>query len=157
MNLEQRISEKVESLLPSPLHFVVEVSLSASRTMPKLQVLLDGDEGIGIDDCVKVSRALGVWIEEEELINSAYNLEVSSPGIERPLDSVRLYKKNEGRKLKIVDAEGKTRKGKLLHANETGIEWEEEIKQQGKKKVELLISQLPYEQIKKCNVMVSFD
>ena len=156
-NSEEHIANKVRELLDNPSHFLVEVSLSSSRSLPKLQVLLDGDEGIGIDDCARVSRALGAWIEEEEIIKTAYNLEVSSPGIDRPLDSVRLYSKNVGRKIKVLDQEGKTRKGLLTGVKDDGIEWEEQIKLAGKKKIENLAGFLPFLEIKKCNVMVSFD
>lgn len=156
-NTEEHIANKVKELLEDPSHFLVEVNLSSSRSLPKLQVLLDGDEGIGIDDCARISRALGAWIEEEDIISTAYNLEVSSPGIDRPLDAVRLYKKNIGRKIKVLDIEGKTRKGLLTGVKEDGIEWEEQIKQAGKKKVEHTAGYLPFQEIKKCNVMVSFD
>jgi ribosome maturation factor RimP len=50
----------------------------------KLIILLDGDNGIGIDECAQVSRHVGFHLEEENVIETAYNLEVSSPGIDTP-------------------------------------------------------------------------
>jgi ribosome maturation factor RimP len=53
----------------------------------KLVVLVDGDKGIGIDDCVRaISRHVGFHLEEENVIETAYNLEVSSPGVDAPLN-----------------------------------------------------------------------
>ena len=156
MELEQKIADKVNELLEDESHFLVEVSLSSNRIGTKLLVSLDGDEGISIETCAKVSRALGRWIEEEDLIQTAYQLEVSSPGLDKPLQSLRQYKKNIGRMVKLTDPENITRKGLLLDASEEGIQIEEEVKQEGKKKTVLQQVFVPFVEIKKCTVLVSF-
>lgn len=157
MKLEDKIAQKVEELLQNPTLFLVGVAFSSAKAGGKLSVLIDGDEGLGIDDCVRISRALGHWIEEHNLIDSAYHLEVSSPGIDRALESLRQYRKNIGRKVKIAHSSGKTRKGQLLEANEEGILIEESVKEAGQKKAVLMQNFVPFAEIKKCNVLVSFD
>ncbi len=156
MELEQKIAEKVNELLEDESHFLVDVSLSSHRIGTKLLILLDGDEGISIQSCAKVSRGLGRWIEEEELIESSYQLEVSSPGIDRSLQSQRQYTKNIGRMVKFTDPTDITRKGLLKDVTEDGIRIEEEVKQEGKKKTVKQEVFIPFVEIKKCTVLVSF-
>jgi len=156
MELEQKIAEKVNELLEDESHFLVDVSLSSHRIGTKLLILLDGDEGISIQSCAKVSRGLGRWIEEEELIESSYQLEVSSPGIDRSLRSQRQYNKNIGRMVKFTDPTDITRKGLLKDVTEDGIRIEEEVKQEGKKKTVKQEVFIPFVEIKKCTVLVSF-
>lgn len=50
-----------------------------------LRLFIDKEEGLTIDDCAAVSREISAYLEVEDLINHAYHLEVSSPGLERPL------------------------------------------------------------------------
>lgn len=156
MELEQKIAEKVNELLEDESHFLVEVNLSNNRIGTKLLVLLDGDEGISIESCARVSRGLGRWIEEEELIKSSYQLEVSSPGIERPLQGLRQYRKNIGRTLKLISPDDITRKGLLMEVAEDGVRIEEEVKPEGKKKTVKQEVFVPFVEIKKCTVLVSF-
>jgi len=99
----------------------------------KLMILVDGDNGIGIDDCVAISRHVGFHLEEENVIETAYTLEVSSPGLDTPLTSIRQYVKNMGRSLAIKMADGTKREGKLSGITEDAIIIEEKIKEKGKK------------------------
>jgi ribosome maturation factor RimP len=64
---------------------------------------------------VAVSRHVGFHLEEENVIETAYNLEVSSPGIDFPLSSPRQYAKNVGRTLGIKMADGVKRKAFYRH------------------------------------------
>src|ERR1700684_1279741 len=99
MNIEKRVTELVEEKIAEiqrPDLFLVDVKMHANG---KLIILLDGDKGIGIADCAAVSRYVGFRLEEESAIEDAYNLEVSSPGLDMPLTLVRQYIKNIGRNL----------------------------------------------------------
>src|SRR5436190_13576294 len=99
MDLKGKIEELVLSNLENKDLFIVDTLLSGSAGMRKITVLLDGNNGVTIEDCARLSRKLGVIIEETELIDSAYLLEVSSPGVEQPLTLKRQYVKNVGRRL----------------------------------------------------------
>ncbi|MBK0381518.1 ribosome assembly cofactor RimP [Pedobacter sp. SD-b] len=134
MNLEERIRELIaEKLADRPDLFVVEVKIVNNKNVT---ILLDGDEGIGIHDCALVSRYVGFHLEEENLIDNAYTLEVGSPGLDTPLTMDRQFKKNVGRLLEIKLKEGKQTEGKLLSADDNGITIMETIKQKGKKNKE---------------------
>jgi ribosome maturation factor RimP len=153
VNIEKKVRELVEEKISDkPNLFLVDVKMHSNG---KLMILVDGDMGIGIDDCVAISRHVGFHLEEENVIATAYNLEVSSPGIDAPLTSLRQYVKNIGRNLAIKMADGTKREGKLNGITEDAIIIEEKIKEKGKK-AELVESVIPINQITETKVLISF-
>lgn len=153
MDIEQKVRELAEQRIADrPDLFVVDVKMHSNG---KLIVLLDGDKGVGISDCVAVSRHVGFHLEEENVIEHAYNLEVSSPGLDAPLKLRRQYEKNIDRTVEVKQAEGKKREGKLLAVAEDGITIEEKIKEKGKK-AELVESFIPFSEITETKVLISF-
>jgi ribosome maturation factor RimP len=153
MNIEKRTAELVEEKIADmPNLFLVDVKMHSNG---KLIVLVDGDNGIGIADCVAISRHVGFHLEEENVIDTPYNLEVSSPGIDTPLTLQRQYAKNIGRTLSIKMDDGAKREGKLLSAGESEIAIEETIKEKGKKAV-TVESTIPTDKITETKVLISF-
>jgi ribosome maturation factor RimP len=153
MNIEKRVKELVEEkIADKPNLFLVDIKMHSNG---KLMILVDGDNGIGIDDCVAISRHVGFHLEEENVIETAYNLEVSSPGIDTPLISARQYAKNIGRTLAIKMADGTKREGKLTGITEDAILVEEKIKEKGKK-AETVESVIPIDKITETKVLISF-
>ncbi len=155
MNIENKVKELVEDKIAEierPDLFLVDVKMHANG---KLIILVDGDNGIGIADCAAISRYVGFKLEEESVIEEAYNLEVSSPGLETPLTSVRQYTKNIGRDLAIKMVDGAKREGKLTALAEDAIVIEEQIKQKGKK-AEVIESVIPIDKITETKVLISF-
>ncbi|MDB5087993.1 MAG: ribosome assembly cofactor RimP [Mucilaginibacter sp.] len=153
MNIEKRVKELVEEkIADKPNLFLVDIKMHSNG---KLMILVDGDNGIGIDDCVAISRHVGFHLEEENVIETAYNLEVSSPGIDTPLTSARQYAKNVGRSLAIKMADGAKREGKLTGITEDAIIVEEIIKEKGKK-AETVESVIPIDKITETKVLISF-
>lgn len=142
-----------ELLLKSDSHFVVDVVVSLRSNPKKLLVILDGDQGITIDDCAEVSRLLSGRLDETNLIDGAFMLEVSTPGLDQPLKTKRQYLKNVGRKVK-VKTKSKTVEGKLSAVQENNIEVLEQTGS-GKKKEERAIEIL-FDEIEKTFVLVSF-
>src|SRR3954465_10984162 len=154
MNIEKKVARLVEEKIAEinrPDLFIVDVKMHGN----KLNVLVDGDNGIGIAECAQISRYVGFKLEEENAIETAYNLEVSSPGVDFPLSSQRQYNKNIGRELAIKMTDGAKREGKLKAVNTTELTIEEKIKQKGKK-AELIESTIPIEQITETKVLISF-
>ena len=84
--------------------FPVEIKISPSND---IKVFLDADDGITIEKCTSVNKALYKYIEESELFPGGnFSLEVSSPGVDEPLKLYRQYKKNIGRKVEVVLNDG---------------------------------------------------
>jgi ribosome maturation factor RimP len=153
MNIEKRVRELIEEkIADKPNLFIVDVKMHSNG---KLTILVDGDNGIGIDDCVAISRHVGFHLEEENVIGTAYNLEVSSPGIDTPLTSLRQYLKNIGRNLAIKMSDGTKREGKLTGITEDAAVIEEKIKEKGKK-AEIVESIIPINKIAETKVLISF-
>lgn len=153
MELSDEIRKLAETHLKDESHFVVEVITNLRQQPKKLLVILDGDKGISIDDCAELSRELSSALDEGNLISDAFVLEVSTPGLDQPLKSKRQYVKNIGRKVKVKMKE-KTVEGKLAAVQESKIE----VLQQsgsGRKKEEKVV-EIPFEEIDKTFVLVSF-
>lgn len=160
MDLKEKIEEIVSSILSQESLadelFIVDIQVAGVKSLPKITVLLDGDKGIDIDVCALVSRKLGYQIEELNLIDSAYTLEVSSPGLDQPLKLKRQYIKNIGRKVKVLLKNGETKSGRLDAVQEDSILVVEEVK--GKKKdTSSPNTEIALKDIEKTNVLVSFN
>ena len=155
MELREQLLEIAEQHLKDDSFFIVDVIVKGSGGgKMKVLILLDGDEGVNIDDCADLSRAMGMYIETEEVIEQAYILEVSSPGLDHPLKLNRQFAKNIGRRLKLQMIDGSQHTGKLVAVQAEGFEFEKEVKEK-KKTVHQLVS-IGFEEIEKANVLVSF-
>ncbi|HIP40188.1 MAG TPA: ribosome maturation factor RimP [Desulfocapsa sulfexigens] len=97
----EKIQEFVESLLPSMDLELVEIQYRQENNGWVLRLFLDGPDGIGIDQCAKVSREVSFFLDVEDLIPHAFNLEVSSPGLERPLRNPADFKRFKGKKARV--------------------------------------------------------
>ena len=119
------LRECVEELLSPPLDEkgveLVELVLTGSDTRKLLRLFIDRPEGITIDECASLSRELADVLDTYNPIQGSYVLEVSSPGLDRPLKSPRDYERAQGRLVKlIVDGRGEVT-GKLLSFEEPEI------------------------------------
>ncbi len=114
---------KVQTLLNDALEedsnlFLIDFSITTDH---KIKVVLDGDLGVTVQDCMKISRAIEHNLDREE---EDFSLEVASAGAAAPMVLPRQYKKNIGRKL-AVKTEDETFEANLTDATENGIvlEW----------------------------------
>jgi len=142
-----------EKIADRPDLFLVEVKMMPSR---KLMVLVDGDKGIGIADCAAISRFVGFKLEEDNVIDEAYNLEVSSPGIDAALTLPRQYTKNIGRNVGIKMLDGSKREGTLKSLDNDNIIIEEKVKGEKGKKAVVAENAIPLSQIAETKVLISF-
>lgn len=152
-----RINELLTPYLEDGKYFVVDLSISNSKRNPVLTLLLDTDEGISIDECAKISRKLGNDIEAENLFETPFVMEVSSPGVDIPLTNARQYSKNIGRNLKITLTDGDKKVGKLAVLTDSGIEIFEEVLRGKLKSVKKEPTFIGFDQIKSAQVLVSFN
>lgn len=99
--VEDKISELAESALGSTDFFLVDVEIKGGD-QPVVWVYVDAeDRGVNMDECAKLSNEIGFLMDAHELLRGGYRLNVSSPGLSRPLTDRRQYPKNEGRRSKI--------------------------------------------------------
>lgn len=152
-----KIKVLLEPYLENGKYFIVDLKISPSRNSPVLTLLLDTDEGISIEECAKISRKLGNDIEAENVFETPFVLEVSSPGVDTPLTNQRQYQKNIGRSLKISLVDGEKKTGKLSVVTETGIEIFEEVLKGKLKTIKKEATKISFDQIKSAQVLVSFS
>ncbi|QHT69474.1 ribosome maturation factor RimP [Rhodocytophaga rosea] len=155
MELKEQIEDLVAVQLKGSPYFLVNVVIAGVKSVPKITVWIDGDEGVSIDKCAEISRKLGNQLEERELIPTAYTLEVSSPGIDQPLKWFRQYKQHTGRKLKVTLKDGTIKTGTLTHVQEDSILLTEEKKAKKKSETEPP-AEIKLADIDKTFVLVSF-
>lgn len=151
MNIDilENIKELAAPLAEEQGLFVVDVELKTGSGQTEVWVLLDNENGgVNIDLCTNISKELGFLIEAHELFDSKYRLNVSSPGLSRPLSDKRQYKKNEGRvatiKFKKEDGEYKKIEGVITGVKEdiVAITDEEEVE-----------TEIPFEAIVKTKII----
>ena len=120
--IDRRLAEIITPVIEDMGYELVRVRLMSAKTTI-LQVMADKpDGGIEVDDCAKISTALGAVLDVEDPIIDEYALEVSSPGIDRPLTRLKDFENFEGYEAKIDDLiDGRRRfKGELA-----GVEGDE--------------------------------
>lgn len=155
MNQEQIKNLIDEAIAVNPALFLVEWEISPDNA---IEILVDGDEGVSIEEIVRISRHVEHNLDREEF---DFALNVSSAGVGNPLVLPRQFKKNTGRTLKVTRLDdGKDLEGELASANEEGIllRWTvREPKPIGKGKHNVQKEQeIKYTDIKKAIVKITF-
>ena len=122
----EKIFELAQQCASSHGVFVVDVEIKHTTPM-ELWVYLDKeDEDLSIDVCTKISRELGFLLEAHDIEIDRYRLNVSSPGLSRPLSDIRQYPKNIGRTCRVRyrknDAEVEKVMGQLSKVDSTNIQ-----------------------------------
>ena len=97
----EKVQEFTESILTSMGLELVEIQYRQEGEGWVLRLFLDGPNGISLDQCGKVSREVSFFLDVEDLVPHAFNLEVSSPGLERPLKDMADFKRFSGKKARI--------------------------------------------------------
>ena len=154
MAFKDKVNDLItQALLEKPSVFLIDLTISDSF---KITVNIDGDNGVILQDCIDLSRAIESNLDREE---QDFSLEVASVGVGSPLKMIRQYKKNVGRTL-IVKLETQTIEAELVEANDNFIilSWEaREPKKIGKGKETVQKRQeIPYTEIKEAIVTVTF-
>jgi len=81
--------------------FLVDIIFRGNPKSRIIEIFIDGEKNVSADDCAKVSREIDEQVEKLGLIDSSYRLEVSSPGVDRPLKFLKQYPKHINRKFEI--------------------------------------------------------
>ena len=141
-----KITSQSETIFP------VEIKISPAND---IKVFIDADDGITIEKCTSINKALYKYIEESGLFpDGNFSLEVSSPGVDEPLKLYRQYKKNIGRKIEVVMNDGTTIEGKLLSVTDDEIVIEEKTGKTNKATIKT--TTILFNQIKQTKVLITF-
>ncbi|MGI9625788.1 MAG: ribosome maturation factor RimP [Longimicrobiales bacterium] len=122
MRVPEGLDQEVESRTEGLGFDVVQLTWAGSKARPILRLRIERqalDRPVSVDDCAKVSRALEQWLEEDGRLPERYVLEVSSPGVERPLVRNRDFERFRGHQVVVtgkrsIEDQGKRVEGELL-------------------------------------------
>ncbi|MEO8234865.1 MAG: ribosome assembly cofactor RimP [Flavobacterium sp.] len=154
MTFKEKVKELLEQgLAEYPSLFLIDLNINDAN---KIVITLDGDNGVQLQDCINISRAIDNNLDREEV---DFALEVASAGVSLPLKLVRQYKKNIGRTLKIKTAD-QTIEALLLEVSDEDItvEWSSrEPKKIGKGKETVVHNEkIAYVDIQEAIVIIIF-
>lgn len=130
--------------------FVVEISFRGDQRKRIIEVFIDGEKNVSADNLVEISREINSVIEIQNLIKESYRLDVSTPGVDRPLKYIKQFPKHINRNFEITYNTGneiKTITGKLL-----SIESDELTFLSGKNQIII-----EFKNITKAKVLISFS
>ena len=115
--IETRLPELLAQKYESAGIYLLSLRVHGHR----IEVVCDSDSGLSIDDCTDITRYLRFHIDHEDLFPGNYVLEVSSPGLDKPLKLLRQYKKNVGRTVTVACVDGQVVEGGLALVDDQGI------------------------------------
>ena len=117
MELEESIKLAVEGCGVD----LYDITQTKEHKVNILRVFISHKNGVNLDKCAHVSRMISPLLDIEEPMNGKYNLEVSSPGIERKLKTLHHFKCSIDSDVKVKNYSTETLKGKLLDVSDDGI------------------------------------
>ena len=150
MDILTLVSDKVNELTADSSLFLVEVKMKPTNN---IKVYLDGDQGVNVESCTKINRALYKMIEEAALYPEGdFSLEVSSPGVDEPLRFLRQYIKNIGRTVEVTVQDETKHLGVLKEVSEERVVLETKLpKNKG-----VSTAEIPFDTITKTVVQIVF-
>jgi len=145
---KSKILEKFEEIVASEGFLLIDLVIRGDDRLRIIEIFIDGENAITTDDCMKVSRLIEKAIDSENLFKN-YRLDVSSPGVDRPLKYLVQYNKHINRKFEVSykeDDKIKKFTGKLIRIDGNQLYFQE-------KNQEIKIN---FEDIVKAKVLISF-
>ena len=125
---KKQIRSLVEPIIEQEQVELVDLEIKGSLRNPVIKIFVDVPGGIHVDACTHLARLIRRELDSQEVVQDNYRLEVSSPGIDRPLRTMRDFQRNAGRLVKVVfgEKEGKlqTVQGDIVDADEQFVNLE---------------------------------
>ena len=122
MPLNEDISAAIRPIIEATGNYLEELTITSAGKVKILTVIVDSDSHLNLDQITAVTKEISEVIETlEELGDSAFTLEVTSPGIDRPLTKPRHWRKNFDRLVKITMTSGQDIQGRIGEATETTV------------------------------------
>ena len=119
MGKKEDISDAVTPALSALGFYLEDVTITSAGRRSMLTIIVDGDTHLSLDQVTSATKAIGEIVESiQSLGETPFTLEVTSPGLDRPLTKPRHWRKNIDRLVKIVLLDGKEIKGRIKAASE---------------------------------------
>ncbi|MFJ7625791.1 ribosome maturation factor RimP [Streptomyces sp. NPDC097595] len=121
----ERLRGLVEPLVSAEQLELEEIEVSRAGRRRVLRIVVDSDEGVELDTCAELSRAISAKLDETDVMGEdEYVLEVSSPGADRPLSEHRHYVRATGRLARLTLGDGGELVARILAVDEDGLDLE---------------------------------
>ena len=152
MALTDQITELIEPAVTAQGFFLEEVQLVSPGKHRIITCIVDGEVALNLDQVTSVSRVISELLDESPIMgDTAFTLEVTSPGIDRPLTKPRHFAKNQDRLLKVKKSDGEVVTGRILSNTDNAVTLTVEVK---KDTAEVVIA---YADIKRAVVEIEFN
>jgi ribosome maturation factor RimP len=153
MELKELIKQAVEEKIAGTETFLVDVKAPYS----KIVVYVDNPAGMKLEECAEISKHLES-VPALQSIFETHELEVSSPGMDEPLKVMKQYEKRIGQEITVLLKDGSRKNGTLKSAGENGfvIVEKKNVKENGKKSLEIIEQSILLEDVKETKVLFNF-
>ena len=122
MPLNEEISAAIRPIIEATGNYLEELTITTAGKVKILTVIVDSDTHLNLDQVTAVTKEISQVIEELPVLgDSAFTLEVTSPGLDRPLTKPRHWRKNLGRLVKVTMQTGLVLEGRIGQASETTV------------------------------------
>jgi ribosome maturation factor RimP len=132
---------------------IEDVLIDAAARPPRITVVADGDEGLDLDSIATLSRSASELLDRVDDRATPYVLEVTSPGVDRPLTTEKHYRRAQGRKVELTMSDGSTLTGRLGETRGGAVRL---VVREGRQ-ANFSVRELPVESIAKAVVQVEFS
>ena len=147
-DIKGKINELSGTIAAQQAVELIDVAIAGSAGRPLIRVYIDKEGGVTLDDCGDFSRALSALLDVEDPIPSSYVLEVSSPGLDRPLKEMKDFQRSIGKLVKVV-TRSRIEEQNVFIGRIEAVSGETILLALGHKKMEV-----PFEQISKARLEI---
>ena len=158
----QQTRDRLAEVLTDPLSAVgldleaVELSQAGKRRM--LRVAVDQDGGVTLDDIAEATREVSRILDDSDVMGSApYTLEVTSPGVDRPLALPRHWRRNRGRLVRATLTDGRVVTGRVADADDTRAVLEVEVDSGRPKQQRVEQQEVVFDEVARAKVQIEFN
>ena len=152
MSLSEKITELIHPAVEKAGFFLEDVQVVSPGKHRIITCIVDGQSPLNLDQVTSISREISEILDSADFMDdSAFTLEVTSPGVDRPLTLPRHWYKNINRLVKVVNKDGSVVNGRITSVEESHVILIEDIK--GKSKEHNVV----YSNIKRATVEIEFN
>ena len=128
MSNKEQVLAVITPAIESLGFYIEDITITSAGKRSMLTVIVDGDTHLSLDQVTVATKAISEIVENlPTLGNNPFTLEVTSPGLDRPLTKPRHWRKNQDRLIKIVLTDGKEVNGRIKDSTESSVTVDEQV------------------------------
>jgi ribosome maturation factor RimP len=128
MSNKEQVLAVITPAIESLGFYIEDITITSAGKRSMLTVIVDGDTHLSLDQVTVATKAISEIVENlPTLGNNPFTLEVTSPGLDRPLTKPRHWRKNQDRLIKIVLNDGKEKMGRIKDSTESSVTVDEQV------------------------------